>query len=102
MGPVTDVVAAEAQARIDEKHEAHKAEMARIRARQATPLKSVMNFQASQDPEVTCFAKLSGPNGRFTDFTIDRDLAYLMISELTYHLKRQEKVIADAPRDPRA
>ena len=60
-------------------------------------LKPYMVFQASGDLDITCHTKLSGPNGRFVDFSIDREMAYMVVTELIYHLRRQEEAIANAP-----
>ena len=60
-------------------------------------LKPTMIFHQSQDLDVTCFAKLLGTDGRFIDFAIDRDMAWNMIVELNFHLKRQEDHRANAP-----
>lgn len=60
-------------------------------------LKNSVVFQAAEDLDMTCAAMLTGPDGKFTNFSIDRDLAWLMVTELVYHLRRQEERIANAP-----
>ena len=62
-------------------------------------LKPTMRFQHSDDLDVTCHAILAGPDGKFTNFDIDRELAYIILFELVHHLRRQEKEIADAPKE---
>ena len=62
-----------------------------------TPLKAAMVFQYSDNPDVTAYAKLIGPDGKFTNFEIDRDMAHIMLVELIHHMKRQEGIIANAP-----
>jgi|TARA_R110000823_G_C15869143_1_gene493984 hypothetical protein len=64
-----------------------------------TPLKAAMTFQYSDNPDITCYAMLTGPNGKFTNFEIDRDMAHIMMVELIHHMRRQEGVIANAPRN---
>tara|TARA_R110000796_G_scaffold41094_3_gene101442 strand:+ start:1457 stop:1747 length:291 start_codon:yes stop_codon:yes gene_type:complete len=62
-------------------------------------LKPAMVFQYSNDPKATCYAKLIMPDGRFSNFEIDRDMAHLMMIELLHHMKRQEGIIANAPEN---
>jgi len=61
------------------------------------PLKPAVVFTAPQDLDVTCNVQLTLPDGKFSRFTIDREMAYGMVIELVYHLRRQEEAQADAP-----
>ena len=55
--------------------------------------------QASDDLGQTAFVQLSLPDGKFVNFSIDRDAAYALAFDLMYHIHRQEKAIADAPKN---
>ena len=59
-------------------------------------LKPVLRFQYSDDPDVTAFAMLTGPDGKFINFSVDREMAYTMLTEMAYHLRRQEERKVDA------
>jgi hypothetical protein len=61
------------------------------------PLKPTMVFQKSDSVDDTVHAQLTLPDGKFTRFSIDREMAYGMVIELVYHLRRQEELIANAP-----
>ena len=63
------------------------------------PLKPMLVLQSSgTDIDQTAYAQLSLPDGKFIKFSLDRAEAYKLVFELTYHLQRQEKAIADAPK----
>ena len=61
-------------------------------------LKPFFIVQASDDLDQTAFVQLSLPDGKFVNFSIDREVAYALAFDLMYHLHRQEKAIADAPK----
>ena len=63
-------------------------------------LKPSFMVQASDDLGQTAFVQLSLPDGKFVNFSIDRDAAYALAFDLMYHIHRQEKAIADAPKNP--
>jgi hypothetical protein len=63
------------------------------------PLRPTLIFQAAQDVALTAHAKLAGPDGTFVNFEIDRELAYGIITELVYHLNRQERALAEEPKN---
>ena len=60
-------------------------------------LKPASIIQDSKDPDVTCYAKLLVPDGAFITFEINRGLAYGILTEMAYHLRRQEGIQANAP-----
>ena len=62
-------------------------------------LKTSFVVQASDDLGQTAFVQLSLPDGKFVNFSIDRDAAYALAFDLMYHIHRQEKAIADAPKN---
>ncbi len=59
-------------------------------------LKPALVIQDSADPNVTCYAKLITLDGKFINFEMDRELAYGLLIEMAYHLKRQEGIQANA------
>ena len=61
------------------------------------PLKPAVVFHHSEDPDVTAHVRAVGLDGKFMDIALDRELAYNMLTELVYHLRRQEKLIAEQP-----
>tara|TARA_R110000824_G_scaffold30128_9_gene99431 strand:+ start:906 stop:1145 length:240 start_codon:yes stop_codon:yes gene_type:complete len=61
------------------------------------PLKPTITFQATDDVSITASCILTGPDGKFVNFSLDREMAYGMAIELVYHLRRQEELIANAP-----
>jgi len=61
------------------------------------PMHAYLNLIQSDDPQFIARAKLVLPDGRFTDFSIDRDMAYSLVTELMYHLNKHEKDVPDAP-----
>tara|TARA_R110000803_G_scaffold56795_1_gene114215 strand:+ start:3826 stop:4041 length:216 start_codon:yes stop_codon:yes gene_type:complete len=62
-------------------------------------MKAAIVFQASLDPGTTCYAKLIMPDGKFSNFEIDREMAHMMVVELTYHMYLQTGRILNAPRN---
>lgn len=62
-------------------------------------MKPAIVFQASQDPNITCYAKLIMPDGKFSNFEIDREMAHMMLVELLYHTHLQTGRILNAPRN---
>ena len=65
----------------------------------STPIKPNIVFTFSDNPEVTCYAMLSGPDGSFVNFPVHRELANQLVKELSYYLKRQEKLINEQPKN---
>ena len=63
----------------------------------APKLQPSMVFHQSDNLDFVCYAKVIGVDGRFIDFSIDRDLAFIMMIELTHHLKRHAERKDNAP-----
>ena len=63
----------------------------------APELQPSMVFHQSDNLDFICHAKVIGVDGRFIDFSIDRDLAFIMMIELTHHLKRHAERRDNAP-----
>ena len=51
------------------------------------------------DPGTPFYAKLIMPDGKFSNFEIDREMAHMMVVELTYHMYLQTGRILNAPRN---
>jgi hypothetical protein len=62
-------------------------------------MKATIVFQAAQATGTTCYAKLIMPDGKFSNFEIDREMAHMMVVELTYHMYLQTGRILNAPRN---
>ena len=57
----------------------------------APELQPSMVFHQSDNPNYICHAKVVGVDGRFLDFSIDRDLGHIIMVEIMYYLKRHEE-----------
>lgn len=62
-------------------------------------LKPMFVVQASNDLTLTAHVQLSLPDGKFIKFSVDRDTSQRLVVDLDYHLRRQEKAIADAQKE---
>lgn len=60
-------------------------------------LQPSMVFNQSGNLDFVCHAKVIGVDGRSIDFSIDRDLAFIMMIELIHHLKRHAERKDNAP-----
>lgn len=63
-------------------------------------LKPLINFTQSNDPNVTAYAKLIMPDGKFSNFAVDREMAKGIITELSYHLNRRKPSDLPPPSRP--
>jgi len=51
----------------------------------------------SENTDFVCHAKIIGTDGKVMDLSITRETAQTLLTELIYHMRRQEERIADAP-----
>ena len=56
-----------------------------------TSLQPSMVFHQSDNPDYICHTKVVGVDGKFLDFSIDRDLGHVIMVEIMYYLKRHEE-----------
>jgi hypothetical protein len=63
----------------------------RVGHRRGVHLNADLQLAFSNSPGIVAFARLSGPTGKFVNFSIDKPLAEKLLAELQHHLKRYEE-----------
>lgn len=71
--------------------------MAREHAPETQPVIIITQSQPL-DMEFVCHARLIGTDGKHMDCSITEDMAEMLMTELTYHLRALRRRIADAPK----
>jgi hypothetical protein len=60
-------------------------------------MKTHINFTASEHPDYIAHAKLVFPDGKFSNFTVSRDMAVMLVAELGHHLVRHKEKMKNVP-----